>query len=78
MWAAPEAPTPFHWRKAGIWCALIDLHEPHVEAAAVASAVQPDAPRASVAEGDARELPFADASADAVLLLGPLHHLPEA
>jgi ubiquinone/menaquinone biosynthesis C-methylase UbiE len=28
--------------------------------------------------GDARELPFADASADAVLLLGPLYHLIEA
>jgi SAM-dependent methyltransferase len=28
--------------------------------------------------GDARALPFADASADAVLLLGPLYHLPDA
>jgi SAM-dependent methyltransferase len=28
--------------------------------------------------GDVRELPFADASADAVLLLGPLYHLPVA
>jgi ubiquinone/menaquinone biosynthesis C-methylase UbiE len=28
--------------------------------------------------GDARELPFDDASADAVLLLGPLYHLIEA
>ena len=28
--------------------------------------------------GDARELPFEDASADAVLLLGPLYHLIEA
>lgn len=28
--------------------------------------------------GDARALPFADASADAVLLLGPLYHLVEA
>ncbi|MEZ4417113.1 MAG: methyltransferase domain-containing protein [Gemmatimonadota bacterium] len=27
--------------------------------------------------GDARALPFADQSADAVLLLGPLYHLPE-
>jgi SAM-dependent methyltransferase len=28
--------------------------------------------------GDARALPFADESADAVLLLGPLYHLPDA
>jgi ubiquinone/menaquinone biosynthesis C-methylase UbiE len=28
--------------------------------------------------GDARALPFVDESADAVLLLGPLYHLPEA
>jgi ubiquinone/menaquinone biosynthesis C-methylase UbiE len=31
----------------------------------------------SAARGDARSLPFDDASADAVLLLGPLYHLPE-
>lgn len=30
----------------------------------------------SVAVGDARELRFSDASVDAVLLLGPLYHLP--
>jgi SAM-dependent methyltransferase len=29
-------------------------------------------------EGDARDLSFPDGSADAVLLLGPLYHLPEA
>jgi ubiquinone/menaquinone biosynthesis C-methylase UbiE len=32
-------------------------------------------PLAGVAPGDARELPCEDASADAVLLLGPLYHL---
>ena len=57
---------------------LIDPWEPHVQAAAAASATQPDAPLASVALGDARELPFSDVSADAVLLLGPLYHLPAA
>jgi SAM-dependent methyltransferase len=57
---------------------LLDPWEPHVEAAAAASAAQRDAPLASVARGDARELPFADASADAVLLFGPLYHLPAA
>ncbi len=57
---------------------LIDPYMPHVEAAMAASAAQPAAPLASVAVGDARELPFADASADAVLLFGPLYHLPAA
>jgi SAM-dependent methyltransferase len=57
---------------------LIDPYMPHVEAATAASAAQPDAPLASVAVGDAGELPFADASADAVLLFGPLYHLPAA
>ena len=57
---------------------LIDPYEPHVIAAAAASAVQPDTPLASAVVGDARELPFADTSADAVLLLGPLYHLPAA
>lgn len=33
---------------------------------------------ASARVGDARALPFDDASADVVLLLGPLYHLPEA
>ncbi|MGD1059606.1 MAG: methyltransferase domain-containing protein [Solirubrobacteraceae bacterium] len=57
---------------------LLDPWEPHVKAALVASGAQHDAPLASVALGDARELPFSDASADAVLLLGPLYHLPGA
>lgn len=35
-------------------------------------------PLASCRVGDARELPFADASASLVLLLGPLYHLVEA
>jgi 2-polyprenyl-3-methyl-5-hydroxy-6-metoxy-1,4-benzoquinol methylase len=43
---------------------LIDPWKPHIEAAAAASATQPETPLASVA----RELPFSDASADAVLL----------
>lgn len=34
-------------------------------------------PLAGIAKGDARELPCEDASADAVLLLGPLYHLPD-
>jgi ubiquinone/menaquinone biosynthesis C-methylase UbiE len=34
-------------------------------------------PLASVDVGDARELPFPDASVEMVLLLGPLYHLPD-
>ena len=33
---------------------------------------------ASIATGDARRLPFADGALDAVLLMGPLYHLPES
>jgi ubiquinone/menaquinone biosynthesis C-methylase UbiE len=57
---------------------LVDPIALHVEQARAASAAQPDAPLASARQGDARELPFADASADIVLMLGPLYHLTEA
>lgn len=51
---------------------LLDLIDLHVE-----QALAQDPPPASAVVGDARELPFADASFDAVLLLGPLYHLQE-
>ncbi|HEY7835081.1 MAG TPA: class I SAM-dependent methyltransferase [Ktedonobacterales bacterium] len=54
---------------------LVDALPLHVDLARAASARQSDAPLASVALGDARHLDRADASADAVLLLGPLYHL---
>ena len=55
---------------------LLDLSPKHVRQAEEAgrSATHP---LASIRRGDARELPFASASADAVLLLGPLYHLHE-
>jgi SAM-dependent methyltransferase len=56
---------------------LVDALPLHVELARRASAAQPDAPIASVTLGDARRLEFPDASADAVLLFGPLYHLTE-
>jgi len=56
---------------------LIDPVEKHVDQARVASAQQPQHPLASVEVGDARHLPHADGTADAVLLLGPLYHLVE-
>jgi SAM-dependent methyltransferase len=57
---------------------LLDPMELHVQQATTASAAQPDAPLASIDLGDARDLPFADRSADAVLMLGPLYHLTDA
>ncbi len=54
---------------------LVDLIPRHVELARDISAHRAEARLASIEIGDARELPFADASVDAVLLLGPLYHL---
>jgi ubiquinone/menaquinone biosynthesis C-methylase UbiE len=56
---------------------LVDPLASHVEQARQASARQPQTPLASAAVGDARRLEWPDASADAVLLLGPLYHLTD-
>lgn len=56
---------------------LIDPVPKHVDQARAASAQQPTHPLASAEVGDARSLRFAENSADAVLLLGPLYHLVE-
>lgn len=56
---------------------LIDPVPQHVAQARAASERQAEFPLASAEIGDARELSFADNSADAVLLLGPLYHLLE-
>jgi SAM-dependent methyltransferase len=56
---------------------LLDFMPLHVEQARQASARQPEHPLASAEVGDARRLPRADSSVDAVLLLGPLYHLTE-
>jgi SAM-dependent methyltransferase len=53
---------------------LIDPVPLHVEQAAAASR-QARTPLVGISAGDARDLPAADHSADAVLLLGPLYHL---
>jgi ubiquinone/menaquinone biosynthesis C-methylase UbiE len=55
---------------------LVDPVPLHVEQARRASDAGAH-PLASVTVGDARALAREDASADAVLLLGPLYHLPE-
>src|ERR1017187_4299154 len=51
---------------------LVDPMENHVEAARTRPGI------ASASVGDARELQWPDAFADAVLLMGPLYHLVEA
>jgi ubiquinone/menaquinone biosynthesis C-methylase UbiE len=56
---------------------LIDPVPKHVEQARAKSSRQPHHPLASAQVGDARRLPQGDATADAVLLLGPLYHLVE-
>jgi ubiquinone/menaquinone biosynthesis C-methylase UbiE len=56
---------------------LIDPVPKHVEQARAASSRQAKHPLVSAEVGDARDLPHADASAAAVLLLGPLYHLVE-
>jgi ubiquinone/menaquinone biosynthesis C-methylase UbiE len=56
---------------------LIDPVPLHVEQARAAVGSRPVAALASAEVGDARALRLPEASADAVLLLGPLYHLPE-
>lgn len=55
---------------------LIDRVPLHVQQAQAASAAA-RAPLTSIREGDARALPFTDGAFDAVLVLGPLYHLPD-
>ena len=61
--------------KAGYEVHLVDPVDLHIEQAKEMSGQQPEHPIASISLGDARALRFSSASADAVLLLGPLYHL---
>ncbi len=56
---------------------LLDPVPLHVEQAREVSSRQPNHPLTAASVGDARQLPYPDASAEVVLLLGPLYHLPE-
>jgi ubiquinone/menaquinone biosynthesis C-methylase UbiE len=56
---------------------LVDPVPLHVEQARAAANELRGAALASAEVGDARALGLADASVDAVLLMGPLYHLPE-
>lgn len=55
---------------------LLDPVPKHLQQAEAAGARAPR-PLASIREGDARALPFGDAAASALLLMGPLYHLQE-
>jgi ubiquinone/menaquinone biosynthesis C-methylase UbiE len=57
---------------------LVDPVPLHIDQARAAVPVEHTHLLASADIGDARELMLPDESADAVLLLGPLYHLPEA
>src|SRR5258706_3525292 len=54
---------------------LVDIVPKHIELAEELAIQHPRAPLASLSLGDARQFKFADNSADAVLMLGPLYHL---
>ena len=56
---------------------LLDLVPRHIEHAVQQSQEAPVPRLAGIKVGDARALPFADAFADAVIMHGPLYHLPE-
>ena len=56
---------------------LIDPVPLHVEQARAAAAERRVTALVSAEVGDARALPLPDESADAVILLGPLYHLPD-
>ncbi len=69
-------PGAYAFWAAGRGCTvhLLDVVPLHIEQAR-AEADRTGVPLASLQVGDARDLPYADASADAVLLMGPLYHL---
>lgn len=56
---------------------LIDPVEELLDVARAVSAAQPETPIASITRGEARALAWDEASADAVMLFGPLYHLTE-
>ena len=63
--------------KKGYEVHLVDPVPRHVEQARAASSRQPEHPVAGASVGDARDLEFAEDTADIVLLLGPLYHLTD-
>jgi SAM-dependent methyltransferase len=66
-----------HLAGLGYEAHLVDLSPRLVEEARIRNA-RLARPIASLSVGDARRLPQGDASMDAVLVMGPLYHLPDA
>jgi len=64
------------WARRGYDVHLYDLLALHVQQAQQRAGAQPEHPF-TAAVADARSIPEPDASADAVVLLGPLYHLTE-
>jgi ubiquinone/menaquinone biosynthesis C-methylase UbiE len=64
------------WARRGYDVHLYDLLGFHVQQAQQAADAQPEH-RFTAQVADARSIPEPDASADVVVLLGPLYHLPE-
>lgn len=67
----------FWLARQGFQVHLLELSPENVELARKAAAEQPGQPLAAIEVADALALPRPDESADAVLLLGPLYHLPQ-
>ncbi|MCJ7626390.1 MAG: class I SAM-dependent methyltransferase [Anaerolineaceae bacterium] len=63
--------------KDGYEVHLIDPVPFHIQQAQAASDAQISTPITSCKIGDARQLDFGDATADSVMLMGPLYHLVE-
>lgn len=63
--------------KQGYQVYLIDLVPLHIEQAKEAEKVQKEHPLKACMVGDARKVDLPHSMADAVLLLGPLYHLPD-
>jgi ubiquinone/menaquinone biosynthesis C-methylase UbiE len=63
-----------HLASRGYQVSLVDPVEEHVQRARERAEAMPDSPFQAEL-GEAQELPAADASCDAVLMLGPLYHL---
>jgi len=64
------------WARQGYDVQLYDVLDLHVQQARQTAGAQPGN-RFTAAVAEARSIPEADASADAVVLLGPLYHLTE-
>ena len=75
MWGGGAGVYAFWLAGLGYTVHLVDAMPLHIEQARQEAEKQAVASLASLTVGDARRLDFADGSAEAVLLMGPLYHL---